>query len=118
MSNVLVTGSRKATDVAKIFDTLKKELKKGDVVIHGGAFGADNIAQAYCEQHDVTMVVVRPVYETKSEYYLHRNAEMVGMADRVIAFPLEGSVDKSRGTWFTIRYAKARKLDVKVVALQ
>ncbi len=53
---------------------------------------------------------MKAIHPEKREYYLHRNAEMVGMCDRVIAF-WDGV---SRGTKFTIDYAKARNLDVKI----
>lgn len=108
---ILITGSRKFKDYNLIFDTLRKELKEGDIIIHGGAIGVDDIAKMYSEENNVTQVIIRPIYPNKKEYYLHRNAEMIGMCDRVIAF-WDGD---SRGTEFTIRYARARKLDVKVI---
>ena len=111
MVNVLITGSRKFNDVALVFLSLKDELKEDDVLIHGGALGADSIASAYCAEKGVAQVIVRPIFPSKRDYYLHRNAEMIGMADRVIAF-WDG---ESRGTKFTIDYAKKRKLDVKVI---
>jgi len=111
--NVLITGSRTIKDVDKVFEILDKELKPGDVVIHGGAMGADSLACAYSHQNpnkNLSLVMVPPIYPSKREYYLHRNAEMVGMSERVIA--LWDGV--SRGTKFTINYAKMRNLDVKV----
>ncbi len=110
MVKILITGSRKVTDVSLIFSKLKQEVKEGDVIIHGGAKGVDSIAHAFCNENNISVVIVKPVYPSKKEYYLHRNAEMIGMCDRVIAF-WDG---KSRGTDFTIRYARARNLDVKI----
>lgn len=114
MSNVLITGSRKLTDVELVFKVLNKELKEGDVIIHGGAKGADSIAQAYCHEKGITEIVMRPLYPSKKEYYLHRNAEMIGMCEKVIAF-WDGA---SRGTQFTINYAKQRGFDVKVIKIE
>ena len=108
--NVLITGSRKLINVDFIFGILRKELKEGDIIIHGGANGVDNIVQTFCRENNFHQVVMKPIYPSKKEYYLHRNAEMVGMCDRVIAL-WDG---KSRGTDFTIRYARARNFDVKV----
>lgn len=108
--NVLVTGSRKLVDASYIFRILKEELKAGDVIIHGGAVGVDTVASAFANENNFCAVVVRPVFPDRKPYYLHRNAEMVGMCDRVIAF-WDG---ESRGTKFTVDYAKARKLDVKI----
>ncbi len=109
--NILITGSRRLTNVDVVFSTLRKELKEGDAVIHGGASGADSIASAYCNENNIACTIMRPIYPSKGDYYLHRNAEMIGMCDRVIAF-WDG---ESRGTKFTINYARQRKLDVKVI---
>lgn len=110
MANILITGSRSITDSSFIFEKLRKELKEGDVLIHGGAKGVDSIAQAFCNNNGFACVIVKAVDPSIGAYYLHRNAEMIGMADRVIAFH-DGV---SRGTDFTIRYAQARNLDVKI----
>ena len=110
MANILITGSRNIIDRSFVFDVLRKELKEGDVIIHGGAQGIDSIAQEFCDDNNFCSVIVRPIYPSKKEYYLHRNAEMIGMCDKVIAF-WDG---KSRGTWFTINYAKKRNLDIKI----
>lgn len=110
MSNILITGSRKITDINWVFSKLREELKEGDVIIQGGASGADSIAMAFCNENGFCLVTMKAIYPSKREYYLHRNAEMIGMCDRVIAF-WDG---KSRGTDFTVRYARKRNLDVKV----
>lgn len=114
MANVLITGSRNIIDTSFIFEKLREELNEGDVIIHGGANGVDSIAQEFCENNGFTTVIVRPVDSSKGAYYLHRNAEMIGMADKVIAFH-DGV---SRGTDFTVRYAKARNLSVKVFKIE
>ena len=110
MANVLITGSRSIINQSFVGDILRKELNEGDVLIHGGANGVDSIAQEFCDDNGFASVIVRPVDTFKGVYYLHGNAEMIGMCNRVIAF-WDG---KSRGTDFTVRYAKARKLDVQV----
>lgn len=114
MVNILITGSRSITDSSFIFDKLREEVKEGDVLIHGGAKGVDSIAQEFCNNNNFCSVIIRPVDPSIGAYYLHRNAEMIGMADRVIAFH-DGA---SRGTDFTVRYAKARRLDVKVFEME
>ena len=52
----------------------------------------------------INWITIEPINKKDTSYYLHRNAEMIGMCDRIIAI-WDG---KSRGTEFTIRYAKAR----------
>ncbi len=110
MANILITGSRNIIDVSWIFKILRKELEEGDVIIHGGAKGVDSIAQEFCNENNFCSVIMRPIDPSKKDYYLYRNTEMIGMCDRVIAI-WDGV---SRGTWFTINYARKRNLDVKI----
>jgi len=113
--NILITGSRSIKMKEYIYYILDKEINDGDYVIQGGAEGVDQIALDWCNKvldsnsKNVNFNTVRPI-NNSTVYYLHRNAEMVGMCDRVIAF-WDG---KSRGTDFTIRYAKARNIPVKI----
>jgi len=44
------------------------------------------LAEAYAKQNKIKTTIIRPVYPSKREYYLHRNAEMIGMCDEVVAF--------------------------------
>lgn len=113
MANILITGSRSIKDIDKVFDVLDKEVKNGDVIIQGGASGIDSIAFSWATQNGICMTTVKPIFPSKKEYYLHRNAEMIGMCDRVIAF-WDG---KSRGTQFTFKYARHRMIDVKVIRM-
>ena len=110
MANILITGSRNITDKVFVVEILRRELQEGDVIIHGGAQGVDSIAQDFCDANIFCSVVMKAIHPEKKEYYLYRNVEMIGMCDRVLAF-WDG---KSRGTDFTIRYAKARNIDVKI----
>ncbi len=110
MENILITGSRGIVNESFVKDILKQELSEGDVLIHGGANGVDSIAQEFCDDNGFESIIIRPVNTFIGTYYLHRNAEMIGMCDRVLAFH-DGI---SRGTKFTIDYAKARNLNVKV----
>ena len=102
---VVVTGSRKWRAKGTIFRALGAE--QPDLVIHGGAYGADKIAQEWCEMMGVQFLEVSPDY--RSTLYsavkapLVRNIEMArivqglqlaGAEVVVLAFPLPGS----RGT--------------------
>ena len=107
---ILITGTRKTNDVSFISDKLNREVKKDDIIIHGGAPGVDSIAEAWCKSNNVKSIIIRPIFESKKEYYLYRNVEMIVMSDKVVAF-WDGV---SRGTKFTIAYAKKRDKDVKV----
>jgi len=110
---ILITGSRKSTDVSFIFEKLGLEVTQKDTIIHGGANGVDSIAEAWCKQTNTPSIIIRPIYPSQKVYYLHRNAEMIGMCDRVLAFPSEDS----KGTYFTVKYAKKRGKEVKIFKL-
>ncbi len=107
---ILITGSRNIKMREYIYFILDKEIKDGDFVIQGGAEGVDSIALDWCHQTKKELQGWNTVISIRnnSDYLLHRNAEMVGMCDRVIAF-WDGM---SRGTDFTIRYAQSRKKPV------
>ena len=110
---VLITGSRHWVDKDYIFEVLDEFIQSGDNIIQGGAKGADSIALEWCNHPSHTNLswhTYKPVNPSIPTYYLHRNAEMVGMADVVIAF----KIGVSRGTQFTIDYAKARGKEVSI----
>jgi len=111
---VLITGSRTGITEKKVVDVLNDyvDIRKDiDTIIHGGAVGVDLFSSNWCKSTEVCEVCVRPIREDIGTYYLHRNAEMVAMCDEVIAF-WDG---KSRGTKFTIDYAKARGKKVTII---
>ena len=107
---ILVTGSRNLNQADIVWHYF---MDRNDIteIIHGGASGADLLAEAYAKQNKIKTTIIRPVYPSKREYYLHRNAEMIGMCDEVVAF-WDG---KSRGTKFTINYAKKRFKKISIV---
>jgi len=78
------------------------------LLLHGGAKGADQLAQRYANEHSIPTKVIRPDYE--SHHYktapLHRNTELVKNADYVIALYAEGRTRKG-GTWDTVQKALA-----------
>jgi len=108
MRTVLITGSRSIKTKEYVFYILDKEIKEGDYIIQGGAEGVDKLVLDWCNSNNrkdgVNWDTIEPINKKDKSYYLHRNAEMIGMCDIVIAI-WDG---KSRGTDFTIRYAKER----------
>ena len=112
---ILITGSRNIalSDVGIIRAYLDKRINRNtDIVVHGGAHGVDNIADIWCHENSVSTEVIKSLFDTSS-YYLHRNAEMVGMCDKCFAF-WNGT---SRGTMFTYNYAKAREKPCELISL-
>jgi len=107
---ILITGSRNWKNEGLIEDFLLN-LPSGVTIIHGGAPGVDSIAETKCKAIGVPTILIRPINPKIASYYLHRNAEMIGMCDEVVAF-WDG---ESRGTKFTMDYAKARGKEVTII---
>lgn len=105
---LLVVGSRAITD----FD-LSPYIPDGvDMIISGGANGIDTAAEKYADSHRLSKFIIRPQYERYGRGApLKRNQEMVEMADAILVI-WDG---KSRGTNFTIDYAKKVGKQVTVI---
>ena len=111
---VLITGSRNCPSKEVMWSLFETYIPKMSFIINGGAKGVDSLCNDWCNSFPKRVLgweTIRPINERIAAYYLHRNAEMIGMCDKVIAF-WDG---KSRGTKFTIDYAKSRNKEVKVV---
>ena len=111
MKKILVTGSRSFNNEEVIIDFISHLNPEQVIIIHGGALGVDSMVEKHCNSFRVQTLIVRPVRNDIPIYYLHRNAEMVGMCDEVVAF-WNG---KSRGTKFTFDYAFSRKKPVTII---
>lgn len=59
---VLVTGSRNWSSFSAIYNRLK-EYPEGTIVVHGGAPGADNLADLAARELGFETIVVRPEYD-------------------------------------------------------
>lgn len=110
---LLVCGSRNWTDMDAIYDVLADyRTPRPVIVLHGGARGADSLADDAARLHGYA----REVY--KADWKKHgkragilRNLRMLdAYADKVIAFH-DG---QSRGTQHTIDEARKRGIPVEV----
>ncbi len=102
-----IIGSRTCTSRKFVFPALDKILHLGDIIVSGGAKGADFLAEEYAEQKDFTVVVYKAMWDLygKSAGF-KRNVQIIDDADEVIAF-WDG---KSKGTKHSLGLAKqARK---------
>ena len=110
---VLVTGSRNwtdephrtiANDIGRICEAAERAGREV-VLVHGGARGADTIAE-WCALHEGATIEEHPADWAKYEKRAGtpRNAAMVALgADLCLAYPLPDS----RGTWDCVRRARA-----------
>ena len=106
-----IIGSRTCTSRKFVFPILDKILHSGDIVVSGGAKGADSLAEEYARQMGFTVVVYKAMWDLygKSAGF-KRNVQIIDDADEIIAF-WDG---KSKGTRHSINLAKAAKKPVHV----
>lgn len=105
------TGSRSITKLTEEMQQALFTINEDDTVVHGGAVGADKLVAEYLGLNRHTQKVIRPINPSNKMHYLYRNVEIVTMCDKLIAF-WDGS---SRGTKFTIDYAKSRGKEVIII---
>lgn len=110
---VLVCGGRDYNDVIALEDFLGSHIKKGDVVITGGALGADINAKIWASNNGIDFETYYADWKTfgKSAGYI-RNKTMLteGKPDLVVAFP------GGRGTAMMVKIAKEAGVEVVEVS--
>lgn len=113
--NKMIIGFTGSRSLNKANEELLKEFDKigdKDIVVHGDAVGADQLIKEYAGLNHIEQMIIRPINPSNKLYYLYRNIEIIAHCDVLIAY-WDG---KSRGTKFTIDYAKARGKEVIIVA--
>ena len=105
---IAVIGSRSVESIE--FDLIGA--RQGDIIVSGGARGADTLAADEARRRGLEVVEFRPNYARYGRAAPHvRNSEIVESCDRLVAF-WDG---KSRGTASTIEKAKRLEKPVSVV---
>lgn len=104
---VAIVGSRRLTDV-----DISRYIPAGVTeIITGGAKGIDTLAEKYADENGIKKTIIKPNYRRyKRGAPLKRNKEIVQMADKIIVL-WDG---ESRGTKFTIDYAKRVGKELKL----
>ncbi len=105
------TGSRNITKLTEEMLQVLDKIKNDDIIVHGGAVGADSLIMAWCSLNDITQEIIRPINPSNKLDYLFRNIEIITKANKIIAF-WDGV---SKGTKFTLDYAKSRNKEIKII---
>lgn len=85
-----------------------------DLIVSGGAKGADSYAREFAERNNIPFLEFLPEYEKYGRKApLLRNIQIVDNSDFVLAF-WNGS---SRGTKFTIEYARKKGVPVIIIEI-
>ena len=105
-----VIGSRNFMDSVLLDQKLSALKKEIEVVISGGAMGADTLAETWANENGVPTSIFLPDYKRYAKgAYRVRNEQIARECDTLIAF-WDGA---SKGTQYTIEFA--RKLNKKVI---
>ena len=109
-----IVGSRTFRDYNLLWSHIRKNLKVQDIglIVSGGAQGADKLGERFAYEHNIPTKIFLPDWEKYGKRAgFVRNAEIVALADEVIAF-WDGS---SRGTKHTIQLCKLNDIPVKII---
>ena len=103
---LLIAGSRGFKDYKSLCETIEQLFndEKIDLIISGGAYGADQLGERYAKEHGIPVKQYLPDWNMYGRSAgIRRNRIMCQVADCLIAF-WDG---ESRGTRFTIEYMKS-----------
>jgi YspA, cpYpsA-related SLOG family len=131
-----VSGSRLFLDYELFCKTINEFIGKyGQVkkIVHGGAKGADTLAEKWAKEHNIETMIFRPDYgnQEKIQKYgkhvwgriapLERNKDIVLNGSHLLAFPLDetlGPEFKSNGTKSAISHAKKMNKVTMIVSVK
>lgn len=111
---VAIVGSRTFDDYTLLYNTLK-EITNIELIVSGGARGADSLAESWAKVNKTPVKIFLPNWDKfgKSAGF-KRNVQIVENCDLLIAF-WDG---KSKGTEHSINLAKQMKKDIKIIYFQ
>ncbi len=105
---LMIAGSRSITSL-DLSPYISKEV---DTIISGGAHGIDTLAEQYADLHRLSKYILRPRYDLYGRCApLKRNEQMVDLADSILII-WDG---RSKGTMYTLKYAKSQNKPITVV---
>lgn len=114
--NLAIVGSRDFKDEEifnELVESLLEETGKPELIISGGATGADTFAEKYAKKNDIPTKIFLPDWHTfgKSAGPM-RNKEIVNLANFMIAFR---TTPDSIGTNNSIGLAIKKKIPIRII---
>jgi predicted Rossmann fold nucleotide-binding protein DprA/Smf involved in DNA uptake len=110
-----VIGSRSFTNEGLLNQKLDERKEQIDIIVSGGADGADSLAEKWAEKNGVPTKIFDPNHERDFRgAYRIRNEKIAEECDVLIAF-WDGA---SKGTEYTIEFARKLNKEVKVYTFQ
>ena len=107
-----IVGSRTFNNYNLFEQVINKIVQENDIIVSGGAIGADSLAEMYAKIHKFETIIFKPEWEKygKQAGFI-RNSKIVEESDYIIAF-WDGN---SKGTLDTI--SKAENLGKQVIRI-
>lgn len=111
-----VIGSRSFDDKNRLFAMLDKNIDRIEMIVSGGAKGADSLAHQWAQERGVPCLIFYARWHSLDGDYdrgagFKRNHKIIDTADRVLAF-WDG---ESRGTAHSMSIAKHKNKPIKVI---
>lgn len=101
-----VVGSREFDDYALLDRTLQQHCREGDILVSGGAKGADSMAQRWAKENGFSILIHYPDYQRFGKgATFARNKTIAEDSDIIFAFYSRGRF-KLGGTRNTIEWAQ------------
>ena len=109
---IAVIGSRNFTDQVVLENELNVIKDKVELVISGGASGADTLAEKWAFDNNIPIEVIKPDWKTYGRAAgVVRNKKIIESCDYCYAFWDK----KSKGTRFSINYCKKVYKPIKII---
>lgn len=109
---IAVIGSRNFTDQVVLEKELNEIKDKIELVISGGANGADALAEKWAFDNNIPLEVIKPDWKTFGRSAgVVRNKKIIESCDYCYAFWDE----RSKGTLFGINYCKKILKPIKII---
>jgi len=119
---ILVTGSRDWEDPAPIWEAIRKQIKKEQakgrkkfIVLHGGAKGADSLADKVCEDHGIHTAIINARWQQfdKAAGPIRNNMMLSLVPDIVLVF--HSDIKHSKGTRNCLNATQRLDIPYKVI---
>ena len=110
---VAIIGSRTFNNKSLAEYILNKYLNGTEIIVSGGAIGADSIAEEYAIKNKMKTDIYLPDWTIGKHAGFLRNKKIIDAADEVIAF-----TNGSRGTANSISIAKEQGKKVKIISFK
>ena len=112
--NLAIVGSRELTDYSWFkshVEAFISEHGKPDLIVSGGARGADTLARNYAQEHQIPIQEFLPNWKLGRHAGILRNTDIVQASTHVLAFPSK----QGRGTQDSMKKATEANKILKVI---